>query len=522
VIELDEVQKAFFAAVRRGENVCLTGGGGVGKTFTINKMREATKKKSIAMTATTGLAAMHVSGQTVHRFSGMGGWSQIGHLIPIMRADSWNATKEKIKAVDIVVIDEVSMLLSNQFDLINAIFKKATGRLTKPFGGKQIILVGDFLQLPPVYKDTDGIARPWAFQSYAWVEGGFKTFHLTEVKRQNDIVFINALNEIRFGRCSPMTEVILRNKTAKSHSERPVKLVPKNKQADALNNYEIMRLKGREHFLKARIEYTDSMTLLENEGTVEPNKLTKYKKGLYKDLKTQVNVGENIWVKDGCRVIIMANNDEQGYVNGMTGNLVRIDYMVNTGIMKYEQAKDLIEHREIPCEYTLERYIVKNKNGELEETETESGYLAIPQWKVVGEEIRNWLNNQVSHGDFSPSLLAQIQLDNGSYVYVEKKLYEIKDNTYTDDYVSMVSFNQFPLRPAYAISIHKSQGMTLDNVEVECEGIFAEGQMYVALSRATSLAGLSLKNFDKRLVRANADALKFYQELKEGETNVNA
>lgn len=513
---MDDVQAAFMKAVREGKNCCLTGGGGVGKTYTINEMRKATKKKKISMTALTGLASMHVDGTTIHKFSGLGGWNKPFHIAPIKRCDKWPKITMRIKGVDIVIIDEISMMRSDQFDLLDIIFKNATGNFKTPFGGKQIIVVGDFLQLPPVVKDDEDLENYWAFQSKAWVEGDFQTFHLTEIKRQSDETFINVLNEIRFGKCGLLSQAILKARSGLSQ-EVPIKLVAKNKQADEYNHFRISGLEGKPYFLKHSLEYSGLLDEHINDanGKVK-EKLEKYKKQLYKDIKAMVNVNDTIWLKDGARVMIMANNDEKGYVNGMTGELIEINYMVDTSSRKYMTADGLLEHREIPFEYVTEKRWVKKKgHDELVEQDIETSLIKIPCWKEVGDSLRNWLNTQVQWGDFNPTFTAQIRLDNGNYVYVEKKTYEIKDNKFTDEYIPMISYTQFPLRPAYAISIHKSQGMTLDCLEVECEGMFAEGQMYVALSRAKSLDGLFLKNFSPRFVKANPDAVEFYKNLEQ-------
>ena len=519
-MSIDGVALEFIRAVKMGKNCCLTGGGGVGKTYTINKMRDMAKVKKIAMTALTGLASMHVGGSTIHKFSGMGGWNHRGHIRAIKRLDDWCKVVERINSFDIVVIDEISMMRSDQFDLLNLIFKHATGDFESPFGGKQIIAVGDFLQLPPVVKDSDNLAEPWAFQSEAWGEARFQTFHLTEIKRQSDVVFINALNEIRFGKCGFMTQAVLKGRSG-GNPNTPVKLVSKNKQADAWNHLMISRLEGKAHFLKAVIEYSPLLEshIADSEGKLR-EKLVKYRKGLYRDIKQSVNVNDTVWIKDGSRVMVMANNDDAGYVNGMTGELVSLSYMINTTTRKYQEADFLLEHREVPFEYFKEKKIVGNENRE--EIEVDTSTIKIPWWKEVSEEIRNWLNVQVQWGDFKPTLVAQIRLDDGQYVYVEKKTYEIKDNKFSDEYMSMITYTQFPIRPAYAISIHKSQGMTLDVLEVECEGMFAEGQMYVALSRASTIEGLSLRNFNPHLVKANTDAVEFYNKLNKGEESDNA
>ena len=509
---MDDIQKEFMKAVREGKNCCLTGGGGVGKTFTINKMREATKTKKIAMTAMTGLAAMHVEGTTIHSWSGMGGWNSLGHIVPIMRTHSWHETALRIKETDILIIDEISMMRSDQFNLLDLIMKKATKNMQEAFGGKQIIVVGDFLQLPPVVKSNEKIDSPWAFHSEAWKEGGFHVFHLTEIKRQSDQVFINALNDIRFGKCGLMTEATIRSREG-SNEGSPIRLVSKNKQADLINNAELTKIDAQSYYLKGNLEYSSRLTSNENFSQEERELLEKYKKDIYKELMAQLNVSKTIWLKEGCRVLVMANNQEKGYVNGMMGTLEKISYMLDTTTQKYQEAQDFLELWGIDSFYETETHLTKDKNGDFKEIPLDSPMLTIPKWKEVSEGVRERLNGAVKWGDFNPSMTAKIKLDNGRYIYVEKKVYEIKDNAFSDEYEPMISFTQFPLRPAYAISIHKSQGMTLPTVEVECDGIFAEGQLYVALSRATTLEGLTLKNFSKGLVKANPHAVEFYNNL---------
>ena len=239
---MDE-ENSFERAVEADENVCLTGPGGTGKSFQTRRMI-ALDPWRFAVTASTGIAALNIGGLTLHRWSGMMLGPQNGetdeeyldHLMADKRF-SVRAGFDRIRAARSLVIDEVSMLNGRTLDFLNFLCKRLRSD-PRPFGGIQMIVTGDFLQLPPVKKDPIA-AYDWAFESRAWREAGFKVLHLTKIHRQDDAAFIRALSEFRFGRVEGGNARLLRSRVARFPDANLTRLFTHNAQVDKWNAYRL-------------------------------------------------------------------------------------------------------------------------------------------------------------------------------------------------------------------------------------------------------------------------------------------
>lgn len=386
-------QRAIDWAVE-GRSFFLTGAGGTGKSFVIDGITQ--KLENVVKTATTGIAAFNISGVTVHSFSGCGSLEKHSIRRALLKADArarWNE-------VGTLIIDEVSMLSAEGFETLERLARLARDS-DSFFGGVQVILCGDFMQLPPVSKDD---TAKFCFESPLWK---FDTIKLTEVVRQSNFEFVASLCKLRDGH----KELgVIATAVDRVPDERYVRLRPTNAEADVINNTRLRALGGESRIFKA------------NDLCIG--------KDFADELKKLV-VREVLELRVGARVMLVKNLTPT-LVNGSTG--------------------------------------------------------VVTSFNEAGMPVVTFDNRE-------SETMAPINFD----VFYRGKV--------------MATRIQVPLILAWAITIHKSQGMSLDFVEVDLTKVFADGQSYVALSRARSLEGLAISGFSKGRIRANAKAKEFYESL---------
>jgi len=408
---LNSKQRLAVDQTLNGENILITGPAGTGKSYTIKHIIELlnNNKKNVGLTATTGTAAFIIGGQTIHSFLGLGiNDSSLADIFINIKKHS-NIYKRLVE-LDVLIIDEVSMLDTILFEKISDIFCyikshnfKDIELLKKPFGGIQIILIGDFCQLAPV----NGI---YCFLSKLWETANIKVILLDELVRQNDdILFQKILQIIRKGKCTDNILKVLNvlKDTQFDEDIIPTKLYPKNINVDKINEIEINKLKDA------------------------GNKTIIYKAEASSDNIKNVNKYD-IELVENSQIIVTRNIDiYMGIVNGMRGV---IKHLNNTYV------------------------IIKDSEG---------------------------------------------KLHNISYYK------DIIDKT-TKSYIS-----HMPLKVSYALSIHKSQGMTIDALEIDLgENIFTCGQAYTALSRAKSLKSIKIIDVSKNSFKINPYVKAFYYNIR--------
>jgi len=407
--ELTEEQTRILKAVLSGKNVFFTGSAGTGKSFLLRRIISALPPDVTMATASTGVAACHIGGITLHQFAGIGlGTGTTDRCFQLASRPSvssiWRRTKH-------LVIDEISMVDGEFFDKIEAVARYVR-RTERPFGGMQLILCGDFFQLPPVSKTND--KAKFCFQSEAWQKCVHFNFELQMVHRQKDAAFVKILNSIRIGR---ITDDIVKTlkETAKQKIESngvlATRLCSHVKEADEINEFQLNELKGE----------TKTYTASDSDSTMTHM------------LDQQLPVSGKLVLKVGAQVMLLKNiNLNTGLVNGARG------------------------------------VIISFKND-----------------------------------------IPVIQLRSGTH-------YEAKMQKWTIKTISgaLVHRKQIPLKLAWAFSIHKSQGLTLDCVEMCLSRVFDAGQSYVALSRAQSLQSLRILDFDSQQVWANTTVLEFYKKFR--------
>lgn len=406
-------QEQALRIMKTGVNVYLTGSAGSGKTYLLNKYIEYLKSHSIpvAVTASTGIAATHMDGMTIHSWSGLG----IKDHLDRRELDSLEEKKylwKRFEKARVLIIDEISMLKANQLKMVDQICRLFK-RSDKPFGGLQVILSGDFFQLPPVTKGEKEKGNIIPLDPI-WQILNPVVCYLEEQFRQKDDVLTSLLNKIRANQIE-QDDYDLLNKRININVDnfKPTKLYTHNVDVDLINEKELSCIEEKEISFEMTSEGPENLVYL---------------------LKKSCIANEVLKIKKGAEVMCIKNNFEVGYVNGSRGRVI----------------------------------------------------------------------------DFEPDTSNPIvELYSGKTVTVSPAVWGIEEEGRVKALVK-----QIPLRLAWAITIHKSQGMSLDNAEIDLGKTFTYGMGYVALSRVRTLDGIVLTSLDKKALLVDPNVLNLDLGLK--------
>lgn len=405
-------QNEALAILKTGANVFLTGEPGSGKTHTINRFVAWLREHGIepAVTASTGIAATHINGHTIHSWSGIGVRNELTKS-NLNRIASNKRVLSRIRAVRTLIIDEISMLSARTLTMTEAVCRAVRGG-TDPFGGLQVILVGDFFQLPPIATQNEnagplptifdahhGEAQPlFAFGSPAWRALDLKVCYLSEQHRQDDPVFLEVLSAIRSGAVSERHKALLGTRLTRQATDGITQFFSHNADVDRVNRTKLSELPGDTRIFS-----------MENRGA----------KQLVERLMRGCLSPEILTIKTGAKVMFTKNDiGKHRFVNGTLGTLIGFSKEDGCPIVKTNAGRTIFAG---PADWSIE----------------EGG-----------------------------QILARI--------------------------------TQVPLRLAWAITVHKSQGMSLDAAHMDLSDAFEYGQGYVAISRVRTLAGLSLAGFNEQ------------------------
>ncbi len=436
-IENPQMEMAFNFVQYTNRNVFLTGKAGTGKTTFLHNLKKVSPKRMIVV-APTGVAAINAGGVTIHSFFQL----PFGPFIPAQNDEDnkenrnvQKFTREKIniiRSMDLLVIDEISMVRADVLDAIDDVLRRYKNKY-KPFGGVQLLMIGDIQQLAPVIKDDEwAILRQWYnsiyfFSSRALNMTQYIGIELKHIYRQKDSVFINMLNKIRD---NSIDEDLLKeiNKRydpefAKNTPDGYIILTTHNHQAKSINDRKLSQVNSREHCFKAHSQ----------------GEFPEYAYPTDKELV----------LKEGAQVMFVKNDTsrEKLFYNGKIGVIEKIN-------------KDNIL---VKC----------NENDE-----------------CITVELAEWQNIKYSINNTTEEIQEEI----------------------------VGSFIQFPLKLAWAITIHKSQGLTFDKAIIDASAAFAHGQVYVALSRCKTLEGLVLgSKLTQRSIISDTTVRKFSGEISESQ-----
>ena len=406
-------QNTALDILKSGKNVFITGSAGTGKTYLLNQYTQYLKERRVYPTivAPTGIAASHLGGQTIHSFFALGIRESIdeGYVEFLMDKKYLKTRFSKLK---LLIIDEVSMISPELFSSMDLILRGFKGT-DAPFGGVQVVISGDFFQLPPVSKVPK--EKRFAWQSPAWKALELQTCYLQEKFRQDDDKLIQILDDIRSGEISPSSEALLASRHEKELSTAtPTKLYTHNVDVDRINLAELAKLEGE-----------PKLFVYESKGS---------QKNIEKIFKSSL-VLEELALKKGAVVIFIKNNTEEGYVNGTTGTVQSFSPIDNMPIVRTTDGRKI--------KLDMEDWSLENDSGTVTAT-----------------------------------------------------------------------VSQVPLRLAWAITIHKSQGMTLDAAEMDLSKTFETGQGYVALSRIKNIEGLRLMGLNSMALRVDPLILHVDDRIK--------
>ena len=444
-------QSSALNILKTGKNVFLTGSAGSGKTYTLNQYIHylRARRVPVAVTASTGIAATHMNGTTIHS------WSGIGIKDELTERDLSNLARkqflaDRLKDTAVLIIDEISMLHAKQLNLVNQVLKHVR-KNDNPFGGIQVVVAGDFFQLPPIGSKGESNRDKFAFMSEAWLDAGFRICYLSEQHRQKsaaadgDLDLDDILNQIRRQDVSFEAIAALENTFDQDVDIKRTRLYTHNLNVNKINDKELAALEGETRRFEA--------------SSVGESKLVD-------TLKKTVRTQDELILKVGAKVMFIKNNNELGVSNGTMGELigfaaVKVDDSKAKDKAKSDAKADMAEDDTIAIDdEDSSKTADKDKKGKANTKDKSS---AAPKMPVV-------------------------RLNSGREVIAEPEEWIIEDETGD----VLASYEQVPLCLAWAITIHKSQGMTLDAAEIDLSRTFELGQGYVALSRLKSLEGLKL------------------------------
>ena len=414
-------QSEALNILKTGANVFLTGEPGAGKTHTINNFVNYLRSARIepAITASTGIAATHIGGMTIHSWSGIGIRTKLDKY-DLDKIASSEYIAKRVHRTKVLIIDEISMLSTGMLEMVDMVCREIKNN-GQAFGGIQIVLVGDFFQLPPIVKRDFAEekqsslipeVRPmgtFAYQAGAWERSRPVVCYLAEQHRQDDSDFLSILSAIRANNVLQVhrAHIIARHIRANKPPENITKLFSHNVDVDRVNNFELAKLKEEVKCF--------AMTSSGNEKLVEV-------------LKKSCLSPEKLELKIGAVVMCTKNNPKERFVNGTLGAVVGYEEFSGNPIIKTKSGRSIVV---APMDWTVE------ENGKIR---------------------------------------AQI--------------------------------TQIPLRLAWAITVHKSQGMSMDAAVMDLSQVFEFGQGYVALSRVRRLSGLYLLGINEHALKVHPEILK--------------
>lgn len=303
--ELSTEQTDALNHLKSGENIFLTGGAGSGKSFVIQAFLKTVDSKTFPILASTGAAAVLLGGRTFHSFFGLGIMDG-GPDATFERCLRDSKLLQRIKKIEGFVIDEVSMIPGTVLMIAEALAQKARNS-ELPWGGLQVIAVGDFAQLPPVTRPGDLNGRDWAFANHVWKQSQFQNVMLTSNQRVQDQEYIDILQKVRFGEVSTQVTDFL-NDSVRDHDEEEsgTRLFPRRDQSEQYNNKKLKELREE--------EFVSDTIYLGQERAIE-------------SLKRSCPVAEQVKLKIGCHVMFLQNDVQKRWVNGTQGIVTDVNEM---------------------------------------------------------------------------------------------------------------------------------------------------------------------------------------------------
>lgn len=487
-----EQEYVISQIVDQNKNIFYTGSAGTGKSVVLRELVNRLVRKyggsTVGVTASTGLAACNIGGQTLHRFLGIG----IGKASPEIMLKSIEKKpmlKRRWLTLRVLIIDEISMIDGVLFSKLDKL-AKLIRKNEKPFGGIQVVCTGDFFQLPPVGKDTEA---QYCFESDCWRSVIHKTILLTQVFRQKgDNQLINMLNSLRFGELNgDLIEQFYQLQKPKQYSDgiEPTELFPTREEVKRANDRRLDILDSKSYTFKAE----DSTT---NEFEVK----------LLENLMCE----RIITLKPGAQVMYLKNRDD-GIVNGSIGKVI---FMCPQQLYPY--LDESFDRSTFTDEATLQEIniILSRVGNKTPPLFTEAEQALVDQMTddhKAGFLVLLNVASRCSTSDIYPVVCFKDRLGNDLCILVTPEDFTVEAGAGTKKELRRT---QLPLLLSWAMSIHKSQGQTIQRLRVDLRRIFEKGQVYVALSRAVDKENLEIRNFDPKRIIASDKVKQFYNTLQ--------
>jgi len=425
---MNDEQSQLYDILRSGINTFITGPGGCGKTYILNyfinwyKNNIENGNNKIYVTSTTGTSALLLNGITVHSYSGIGnGEKELDYYLKRFNSKKYKYIKNRWLNTKILIIDEISMMHPDMFIKLDEIGKNLREN-DKPFGGIQLIVSGDFCQLPPIG------TKKYCFEADNWNSVIEKSFYLKKNVRQHNEndnlnIFIDVLNDIRYGIVTPLVKQVLNSclnkRLENDYKIEPTILFPRKKDVREYNQLKMGDLMRNEETKEFQATYTFDKKISINEQFIYKEKINN-----------TYHIDDTIVFTNNCQVMLTINKIENGLSNGSRGVII--------GFNPYP--------------------VVQFLDG-----------------KIMMIEPNEW------------------KIEEGERIIAKK---------------------QIPLIYAWAITVHKSQGTTIDYLVTDIgSSIFEAGQVYVALSRVKSVGGLSITNINFSRIRSNPTVIAFYESI---------
>lgn len=496
-IELsDEQMKVYKYIVNDQKNVFFTGSAGTGKSILLKEIIKGLLSRYnedlVGICASTGLAAVNVGGQTLHKFSGIG--TGAGHVEQLIaRLNKNQIAKRRWQVLKILIIDEISMIDSTLFEKLHRIAKHFRQN-DLPFGGIQLVLTGDFFQLPPINKAAQ---VKYCFQSPIWQKCINKTILLTKVFRQKgDNKLIEMLNTIRLGKTTPeINQEFLKLSRDIQYDDNilPTELYPTRNEVNYSNTIRLNNLPGKEIIFEA----SDTHSSTNENVIIEENKM----------LENLLCV-KRLILKEDAQVILIKNLTDK-LANG------------TVGIVLFFASEELLlaiarNYDDIKSNLQEIRFVTSCIGSDLRDSDTKEQFLRYNETKRKELLPLIRMASRSNRSSAFPVVQFKTSNDTDEYSIQLVQPEEFIVNTMKPGSLSssQISRTQVPLLLSWALSIHKSQGQTLNQVKVDLNKIFEKGQVYVALSRATSKERLQVLNFTPSKIKASPAVINFYNKLE--------
>ena len=514
----DESKDVIDTLENSGENLFITGRAGTGKSTLLGYFRSTTKK-NVVVVAPTGVAALNVRGQTIHGFFKF----KIGMTVQDVKKITAEIDQKMYKKIDMLIIDEISMVRADLFDCIDRFLRLNGKNPGEPFGGVQIVVIGDLFQLPPVVGPGEGYIfetkyeSPYFFDAPAYKQGGFQVIELTHVYRQQDPVFIDILDKIRTGEAD-MQHVEYINRMCLEIDGKKVTMTDVQTADVVVSDSLYVNDEGIPYDNEERDEdgnivvrqsvHANSQSKSANSNNSKHNEQNSEKNSeknkLIEDLKKQFDASGIKGLTFGVKTSASTSHGapDGNIATDITDASIKklTVYLVTTNALADKINTEKLEEIKTPSKIYKGALVGRFEQKNAPAPEQLVLKLGAQVMTLKNDPGGKWVNGDIGTVEKLLDASVRIRFEDGRVEEVVGDTWEMVRYEYDELHDQLESevvgkYTQIPIKLAWAVTIHKSQGKTFDTAIIDFgKGTFAHGQAYVALSRVRSLQGITLKN----------------------------